>query len=160
VGLGRSPGQTTDAKGFVQILTAPAMENGKTEDEPALWVHLQYTNDGWIQVEYPALQVYPVDKFVAFAGCLKDNLNCKVIFSLNYRIDNGDVKNLATWTEVYNGEVTRISLDLSSLAGLQVKFILRVDAWGNADADHAFWLNPHIQGLPRLDQKPFCPICD
>ena len=154
------PGQSIDWKGFVQILSAPVLETGKTEDEPALWVHPQFTNDGFIQVEYPDIQIYPGDKFVSSVGCLYNYTNCKVIFTLSYRDENGIVKNLGTWAEAYERLAVPISIDLTTLAGKRVNFILRVDAWGNADADHAFWLNPHLVGQARLDTSPFCPGCE
>ena len=154
------PGQSDDWKGFVQILTEPVLETGKKDDEPALWVHPQFTNDGYIQGEYPDFQVYPGDKFVSYVGCLYNYKNCKVIFTLSYRNENGTIKNLGTWAEAYEGLAVPVSIDLSSLAGMKVNFILRVDAWGNADGDSAFWLNPHIVGQPRLDATPFCPGCD
>ncbi|HLF90767.1 MAG TPA: hypothetical protein VI451_17605 [Anaerolineales bacterium] len=56
--------------------------------------------------------------------------------------------------------MNRVEVNLSALAGQHIRFILRVDAWGSADADNAFWLNPHIDGEPRMDVIPFCPNCD
>lgn len=154
------PGQSADSNGFVQILTSPIRENGKTENEPALWVHPQFTNNGYIQAEYSDIQIYAGDKFVTYVGCLYNHKNCRVIFTLNYRDENGTIKTLGTWYEAYEGLDVPISIDLSSLAGKKINFILRVDAWGAADDDHAYWLNPHLTGQPRLDITPFCPECD
>jgi hypothetical protein len=148
------PGQTTDTKGFVQLLSDPVVETGKTEDEPALWVHPQFTTDGYIQVEYPDLQILTGDKFITEVGCLYNHKNCKVIFTLSYRQENGTLKNLGTWYEAYEGLDVSISIDLSALAGQKVNFILRVDAWGNAEDDHAYWFNPHLSGPPRTGTIP------
>ncbi|NUM45818.1 MAG: hypothetical protein HUU38_14030 [Anaerolineales bacterium] len=143
------PGQSTDSKGFVQILTSPVRENGKTDNESALWVHPQFTNNGYIQAEYPDIEIFAGDKFVTYVGCLRNHPNCKVIFTLSYRDENGTIKTLGTWAEAYEGLDVSISMDLSSLAGKKVNFILRVDAWGVADDDHAYWLNPHLTGKAR-----------
>ncbi len=154
------PGQSTDANGFVQIVAAPVLETSKTADKPALWVHPQFITDGFILAEYPDVQIYPGDKFVTTVGCLYNHPNCKVIFTLSYREENGTIKTLKTWYEAYEGLVVPVSVDLSALVGKKVNFILRVDAWGNADADQAFWLDPHLEGPARLDGIPFCPGCD
>ncbi|HNB54652.1 MAG TPA: NBR1-Ig-like domain-containing protein [Anaerolineales bacterium] len=148
------PGLSTDSKGFVQILSAPVLEDGKTDDEPALWVHPQFVTDGYIQVEYPDLQILAGDKFSSRVGCLYNHKNCRVIFTLSYRMENGTVKTLGTWNEAYEGLDVPISIDLSALAGQKVNFILRVDAWGNADDDHAYWLNPQLTGQARTDTLP------
>ncbi|GAB4579581.1 MAG: hypothetical protein Fur0022_23190 [Anaerolineales bacterium] len=154
------PGQPTDSKGFVQILTSPVRENGKTDNESALWVHPQFITNGFIQAEYPDIQIYPGDKFVSQVGCLYNHKDCRVIFTLSYRDANGTVKTLATWAEAYEGLDVPVSVDLSTLAGQNINLILRVDAWGNAGDDHAYWLNPHLVGTARLDSVPFCPECE
>ena len=51
---------------------------------------------------------------------------------------------LARGDEVYDGNNTRINLDLSSLADKSVQLVLIVDANGHSKEDAAFWLNPHI----------------
>jgi hypothetical protein len=66
------------------------------------------------------------------------------MFSLNYQVGDGAVQNLKTWTETYDKSSTHIDLDLSSLAGKKVKFILQVSANGANDQDIAFWLQPRI----------------
>lgn len=151
------PGQTTDTNGFVQILTSPVRENGKTENDSALWVHPQFVTDGYIQGEYPDFQIFNGDKFVTYVGCLRNHNNCKVIFTLSYRDENGTIKNLGTWYEAYEGLDVAVSLDLSALAGKKVNFILRVEAWGNAEDDHVYWLNPHIYGPVRSENEPLNP---
>lgn len=151
------PGQTSDTNGFVQILTSPVRENGKTDNESALWVHPQFTTDGYVQGEYPDFEIFNGDKFVTLVGCLHNHTYCKVIFTLSYRDENGTIKTLGTWYEVYEGLDVPVSLDLSSLAGKKVNFILRVDAWGNADDDHAYWINPHIIGVARSENEPLNP---
>jgi hypothetical protein len=66
-----------------------------------------------------------------------------VIFQLSYQ-NNGMIKTLETWHEVYEGEYYPIDFDLSALAGQTVKFILVVSANGGQNGDKAIWLDPHI----------------
>jgi hypothetical protein len=72
-----------------------------------------------------------------------------VIFRLDYK-NNGQVKTLASWHEIYEGKYYPVDIDLSALAGETVKFILVVSANGAQKNDNAIWLNPHIirQGTP------------
>jgi hypothetical protein len=98
---------------------------------------------------YPAYTVQAGDHFLAWIGCLADSPGCRVTFSLQYRIGDGPVETLATWQEKYDGKITEIALDLSSLAGQEVEFILSVSVNGGTPANaNAFWFLPHIRNLP------------
>lgn len=143
------PGTNGDSNGFVIKLNAPVMENGVTEDEPGLLTVPQDKNSGTINGQYPSFTVQTGDRFRALVNCQHNSKKCDVIFRLNYR-NNGQVKTLASWHEIYEGKFYPVDLDLSSLAGETVKFILVVDANGSNNADNAIWLNPYIirQGVP------------
>lgn len=137
------PGKGTEPSGFVVKLDRPDLEN-RREDEPTLWTNPEMADDGWITGTYPAFEVKKGDHFIADIGCLKDNKKCDVIFQVNYRIGDGSVKNLDEWHEVYDGDITRIDLNLSDLKGEEVSFILTVTVNDDYNEDAAFWLNPHI----------------
>ena len=62
-----------------------------------------------------------------------------------HKNDSGNLKDIGEWQESYDGNITRIELDLSSLADKSVRLVLIVDANGKSKEDAAFWLNPHIQ---------------
>ena len=149
------PGSDTDAKGFVIKLDAPKMENGVTEDEPGLLTSPQDKNNGIITGQYPAFTVQNGDRFRTIVNCQYTAKKCDVIFRLDYK-NNGQVKTLASWHEVYEGNFYPVDLDLSSLAGETVKFILVVSANGANNNDNAIWLNPHIirQGPPPPTSTP------
>lgn len=136
-------------------LNAPIMENGATEDEPGLLTVPQDKNNGFISGQYPSMVVQAGDRFRTIVSCEYNTKNCNVFFRLNYKI-NGQVKTLASWQEVYEGKYYPVDLDLSSLAGQTVNFILIVDANGAQDNDQAIWLNPHIirQGAPTPTYTP------
>jgi len=137
------PGKGTEPSGFVVRLEDPDQEN-RHENEPALWTNPEMEDDGWITGTYPAIEIQDGDHFIADVGCLDDSDGCDVMFKLNYKIGSGSVKNLGEWHEVFDGNITRIDVDLSALDGDKVKFILTVTTNGDYKDDAAFWLQPHI----------------
>ena len=54
---------------------------------------------------------------------------------------------LREWDETYDGEFRAVEVDLSSLAGSSVEFVLAVQANGAFNEDWAFWLAPRIVGI-------------
>jgi len=138
------PGEVGDDDGFVILLDNPVIEDGRLENEPALWTNPENTNDGFISGEYPEIKVESDYRFQAVVGCLDDAKKCNVIFQVRYRIGDGDPVTLWETHEVYDDYFTKVDLDLSSLAGQKVKFILRVSANGSPSEDEAFWLAPRI----------------
>ncbi len=125
-------------------LDAPKLENGTTENEPALFTHPQWVDNGVITGTYPAYPVKAGDRFKAVIGCLWNGAACNVRFQLNYRADGGALQNLGQWDQVYDGTILKLDLDLSSLAGKSVAFTLAVQANGPSNQDWAFWLLPRI----------------
>lgn len=138
------PGKGDEPSGFVRRLDRPEQEN-RIENEPALWTNPEMEDGGWITGTYPAITVKKGDRFLADVGCLKDAKKCDVLFRLDYKIGSGAVKNLGEWNEVYDGNITRIDVDLSDLAGKEVRFILTVTTNGEYEEDEAFWLVPQIK---------------
>jgi hypothetical protein len=137
------PGTDGDSSGYVIKLNSPKMENGTTEDEPGLLTVPQDKNNGIIAGQFPAFTVQNGDRFRAWVNCQHNATKCNVVFRLDYR-NNGQVKTLGTWNEAYEGKYYPIDLDLSSLAGQTLKFILVVTTNGGFNQDYAIWLNPHI----------------
>jgi hypothetical protein len=143
------PGTNGDVNGFVIKLNEPVMENGAKENEPGLLTSPQDKRDGIISGQYPAFTVQAGDRFRTIVSCQYNSKRCDVIFRLDYK-NNGQIKTLGSWHEIYEGNFYPVNLDLSALAGQTVKFILVVDANGGNNNDYAIWLNPHIvrQGTP------------
>ncbi len=143
------PGTEGDPNGFVIKLNKPVMETGVTENEPGLLTTPQDIRNGFISGQYPAFTVQAGDRFRTIVNCQYNSKKCNVIFQLDYK-NNGQIKTLAIWNEVYEGKYYPVDLDLSALAGETVKFILMVSANGGQNEDNAIWLNPHIlrQGVP------------
>lgn len=139
------PGSDGDAKGFVLRLSNPVLESGSTDDEPALLTVPQAVSDGVIRGKFPGYTVKDGDKFKAVIGCAYKAEQCDVKFQLDYQIGSDSIQTLATWNEKYDGIFNSVSVDLSSLAGKQVNFILTVFANGVMQQDRALWLAPRIE---------------
>ncbi len=141
------PGSDGDSRGFVLLLGSHQMEDGLTSSE-GLITFPQYVTDGYIQGVYPGFAVQNGDHFQSYVGCkYAGPADCYVIFRLAYQIGSGPVTTLKTAAErldVPEGLVYRMDVDLSSLAGQTVKFILRVESFGSPSGDRAVWSAPRI----------------
>jgi len=138
------PGTDGDAKGFAIKLDSVKMETGSTENRPSLLTFPQNVNNGYIQGVYPAFRVERGDRFQAAIGCQHSYTSCYITYRLEYQIGNNPVKVFWAFNEKYEGLVYNANIDLSSLAGQDVKFILKVLAAGPASGDRAVWVNPRI----------------
>jgi hypothetical protein len=130
--------------GFVILQTKPVLEPNYTDDEPALLMNPPAANDGIIRGKYPSYTVKSGDHFKSIIDCEYNAKNCSVRFQLDYTIDNGAIQTFAAWNESYEGNFTKVDVDLTSLAGKNVRFILTVLASGASNGDRAQWLAPRI----------------
>jgi hypothetical protein len=137
------PGTDGDEKGFVLALSSPKMENGNSQGN-GLLTHPERENNGLISGKYPAFRIQSGDRFLAQVGCLHQANDCDMVLRLQYQIGNGSVRTLGQWREVYEGDSYPINIDLSTLSGENVKFILSVLANGSSHEDYAIWVNPRI----------------
>jgi hypothetical protein len=144
------PGTEGDDRGYVRRLSSPRMENGNVRNRPGLLTVPKHTPNGYIQGRYPAFEIHNGDRFLADINCQYNAKTCDVRFQLEYRIGNGPIETLKEWHEVYEGEYYPVDLDLSSLAGKNVKLYLTVLANNSKGKDFALWLAPRImrQGNP------------
>jgi hypothetical protein len=144
------PGTDGDKKGFVIALNSPKMENGTTQTK-GLVTHPQMVNNGLITGKFPGITVQSGDRFQATINCLYQANDCNMIFKLQYQIGSGTIQTLGQWNEIYEGKSFSINVDLSSLNGQKVKFILSVLANGSAHEDYALWIAPRIS---RVSAQP------
>ena len=138
------PGAQDDANGYVLKQDAPTPETGVTGTVPGLLVAPQNAYNGYIQGIYPAVSVQSGDRFQATIGCKDAKPNCYVTYRLDYRIGTGPIQTFWTFREAYEGRVYQVDLDLSPLAGKDVKFILSVLATGSPADDHVYWIGARV----------------
>jgi hypothetical protein len=138
------PGTDGDPNGYIRKIDEPLFEGGKADDEPALETRPQAVNDGAISGKFPAIDVKAGYHFKAIVGCRDDATQCSVKIQLNYRRNGGELQMLGQWIETYDEKTRKLDVDLSTLAGHSVQFILAVQADGSSTDDAALWLAPRI----------------
>lgn len=140
------PGTENDNKtGFVYRVNTPTREDGTLENEAAIFTSPDHNSDGGeIVGTYPPFEVRDGDVFKAVIGCIQPFDKCSLQYELRYRIGTGSVKTLESWREVNEGKMNSVSVDLSSLAGEEVTFILRVRNYKTAAENVGMWIQPRI----------------
>jgi hypothetical protein len=138
------PGTDGNASGFALRLEKPKFESGVESTQPGLLFAPNNVNNGFIQAIYPPFRVQTGDRFQATIGCEFNATRCYVAYRLDYQIGSGAVRTFWTFREKYEGWTYNVNLNLNSLAGQDVKFILFISAWGSPTGDRAVWGNPII----------------
>ena len=140
------PGTDTDANGFAMYKDGQKLEDG-TVTSKILETHPQFVDDGVISGRFPAYKVVTGEHFTAKIGFLaKSDGTCgtgNAKFQLNYR-EGGTNTLLAEWTESCDGAMKSVDVDLTSLKGKTIEFILAVLANGSSAQDWAVWVRPQI----------------
>lgn len=154
------PGMDGDNDGYVQKLDSYKFENGTTANASGLLTYPRDVENGSIRGLYPAIPVKSGDHFRALVQCRYNSSGCNALFRLDYQIGNSAVKTLGQWNEAYEGQYFPVDIDLSSLAGNNVKFILSVFANGSPNKDFAIWVDPRIvsQGSSNTTQTVTLPF--
>jgi hypothetical protein len=139
------PGTDGDAKGFVLKLPNPSTEAYPYDPRGGLITFPQKVQDGYIQGIYPAFKVQNGDRFQSTISCEYGATNCYVVFRLDYQTGTDPIKTFwGPFLERYDGLNFNIDIDLSALAGNDVKFILTVLATGSPTGDRALWTGPRV----------------
>jgi len=138
------PGTDGDAKGFVLKVSNPKLESGATDARPGIITFPQNVQNGYIQGFYPTFRVQNGDRFRSVINCEFNATSCYVGFRLDYESE-GKIRTFwGPFLERHEGKFYNMDVDLSPLAGKDVKFILTVLAAGVATGDRALWVGPHI----------------
>lgn len=148
------PGTEGDNEGYVFKIDAPKLENGNPANSPGMVTYPRDTNDGLIRGVYPPIKVLDGDRFRAIINCRYNSAGCNVIFRVDYQIGSGAINTLGQWNEAYEGMFYSVDLDLSPLAGYNVKIILTVLANGAPFKDFAIWIGPSLIRQGNLPPIP------
>jgi hypothetical protein len=136
---------TTNPNGYVMKIANAQRENGTASNQPGLLTVPQNRQDGYIQGIYPPFKVQAGDRFKALIGCQYGATNCYVGFRLDYQTGTDPIRTFwGPFRERYEGQNYPMDVDLSPLAGKDVKFILTVLALGTPVGDLPLWINPYI----------------
>jgi len=139
------PGIDGDARGFVLRIDQPRLETGMTDSRRGLLTFPQNVQNGMISGLYPPIRIQNGDRFRSALMCEFGATNCYVAFRIDYQIGSDPVKTLwGPFLERYEGQYYSADIDLSSLAGKDVRFILTALSAGIATGDRALWVGPVI----------------
>ncbi|MFT3890420.1 MAG: NBR1-Ig-like domain-containing protein [Anaerolineales bacterium] len=141
------PGTSGDSRGYAMTLDTPHLEDGSFDPQPGLLTIPQNKYDGYIQATYPEFLVQQGDRLRVTVNCEYNATGCYATFRVDAMFSNGIVKTLWKFPEKYEGKVYHATIDLDSLAGQNVKFILMTLATGSASGDRAVWGAPRILRL-------------
>jgi fibronectin type 3 domain-containing protein len=138
------PGTDGSSNGYALRRDRPKFESGVESSQPGLLFAPNNVTNGYIQATYPAMRVQSGDRFQATIGCEYGATSCYVAYRLDYQIGSGAVRTFWSFREKYEGFTYPVDLNLNSLAGYDVNFILVVSAYGSPTGDKALWGNPII----------------
>lgn len=139
------PGTEGDAKGFALKVANPKLETGATDTRPGILTYPQNVQNGYIQGFFPAFAVKAGDRFRSVINCEGGATNCYAAFRLDYQTGTDPINTYwGPFLERYEGQFYTVDVDLSPLAGRDVKFILTVLSAGTPVGDRALWVGPHI----------------
>jgi hypothetical protein len=156
-GAGRlgCPGKNDDINGFVLKQSISRLEDGTTISKPSLLTVPQNTFNGYIQGIYPSFKVQKGDHFQATVNCENGATSCGVLFRVDYQLADGLIRDLWGFGEQYEGRTFTVDLDLSPLAGQDVRFVLSILSLGQASGDRALWVEPRIvRNVPPVTVTP------
>ncbi len=151
------PGNVGGKKGYAIDVNKPRLENGQTYNGMGLLTVPERVDNGYLQGYYQPFKVQKGDRFRAIVNCEYLATGCNVIFRLDYQIGDRKIKTLWSFNEIQDGLYYTVDLDLSSLAGDNVTFILTVLANGRADVDKPLWVAPRIERPSNLVTPTFTP---
>jgi len=138
------PGVNRDPKGFVLRQNSAKLEDGTTVFNPRLVTVPQNADNGYIRAVYPSFKIQSGDRFQAIVNCEGGATSCGVLLRVDYQLSDGIVHDFWAFGEKYDGQYFTVDLDLSSLAGRDVKLVLTVLSLGDASNDRALWVQPRI----------------
>ena len=138
------PGTSGDDRGYSSQVNTPHLEDDSYDSLPGLLTVPQNKFNGYIQATYPEFQVQAGDKLQTLVNCEFGATGCYATFRIDYLLPNGVQKTLWQWKEASDKRFYRANLDLTSLAGQKVRFVLMLLSSGFASADRAIWGSPRI----------------
>lgn len=133
-----------DNPGVADIVDNAKLNDGRTYNK-VLATFPQAIDDGVITGLFSHYNVQNGDHFRALVGFRENCANGKVVFQLNYVEAGGQPVSLREWNKSCDSSLLSLDVDLATLAGKSVQFMLAVATAGSPDGDKAVWVNPRIE---------------
>lgn len=149
------PGVDKDRNGFVLPQSSSRLEGGTTLPKPSLLTMPQNTPNGYIRGVYPSFMVASGDHLQAIVSCEDGATSCGVLFRIDYQLADGIVREFWAFGEQYDENYFPVDLDLTPLAGQEVRFVFTILSLGDASGDRALWVEPRIvRNMPAVTPAP------
>jgi len=142
------PGLDGDVHGFVVTSKQGKLEDGSTAALPTLLTFPSSGSNGIIQGTYPAIPIQAGDHIQATVSCEQGATSCSVLYTIRYLDSSSTSHDLWTLGEFYDGQYFNLDIDLSALAGQNIRFVLNVSSLGSSAGDRALWVAPRIVHFP------------
>jgi hypothetical protein len=151
----RCPSVGASANGFILRQPITRLEDGSALFQPSFLVAPQNVFNGYISGVYPSFNVQQGDHLQAIIQCGYQATSCKVMFRVDYQLGDGTLQDFWEANEQYDEKSSNVDIDLSSLAGQEVRFVLTVLSVGQATGDRAVWVEPRIvRSAPPIVSTP------
>ncbi|HEX7557423.1 MAG TPA: hypothetical protein VF338_12415, partial [Leptolinea sp.] len=140
------PGTKNDPRGFVYINTAPAIEGGVKENDPAIVIVPPAESGSFLVGQYPPIVVGEGSNLVLHFGCLEGYTKCNVRFRITYSIEGGAEQELINQVHGF-GEWEGISINLTqnnkyAMMNKATSFLFYVYPMEGSSDNYAFLFNP------------------
>jgi len=162
------PGDINDtSEGFVEVVDSVLLTDGSVVHSPGLLMIPPHgSRFGGLFGAYPALNIYPGDHFKAVLACQQSDSACAISYGLHYYDASGNFYQVSSdlgpapvsshnpladsWTEV--------DIDLSYLAGYDIRFVLTIRTEGDPLPYPALWIAPRIERDPSAEPVIIPPM--
>lgn len=149
------PGKNNDANGFILKQSTTKLEDGSASTKPGILTVPQNVSNGFIRGVFPSFKVQNGDRLQAIVNCEGGATRCGVLFRIDYQLPDGIVREFWAFGEQYDRNYFVVDLDLSPLAGQDVKFVFTILSLGDANGDRALWVEPRIARIsPTVTPTP------
>jgi len=138
------PGTNLDRDGFVLRQSIARLEDGTTRFVPNLLTSPQNVFNGYIRGVYPSFRIQTGDRFRATVNCERGATSCGVLFRVDYQLADGITRDFWAFGEQYEGNTFTVDLDLTPLAGRDVRIVFTILSLGSPTGDRALWVEPRI----------------
>jgi hypothetical protein len=136
-------GALDDPNGAAKVEGGHQLEDGANLGK-ALLTYPKHNGDGRITGTFSEYTVQDGDHFKGKLGLANDCGDGQVVYQLSYK-DSEGTERIREWDEACDGRSTPVDVDLSSLKGKRVQFILVVRADGSSQNDLAIWSSIRIE---------------
>ncbi len=140
------PGNKNDPRGFVYLNSAPAIEGGVKENDPAIIMVPPNEKDAYLVGQFPPIIVAEGSNLVLHFGCLEGYTKCNFRFRIAYSIEGGAEQELVNQVHGF-GEWEYIKINLTqnnkyAMMNKATSFLFYVYPIEGSSDNYAFLFSP------------------